>query len=263
MVAIPGVLIAWRETKYRRKWLWLGFPLTLFLLLCLFETKTWYYPLQLMPFASAIAAVSLCHLTELYRRSHWLPSALSVALGAIACALVLTGGAIAFHVAPLDLDPTYGWVGIGTGLGWLIPGAICWGDRRRVSVRRRARVWQWGWLLGPWGGIVMLYATGLWGNYNPAIETALAQPTLAPILQTHAVDFVFADDDPLGGASDAIVLTFYTPQLGDRLTQLNQLQPGRYAWVRSNLNPPDFPDTRVVARIPSWQLVHRPERSNR
>ncbi|MEO0853060.1 MAG: glycosyltransferase family 39 protein, partial [Cyanobacteria bacterium J06648_11] len=58
-LALPGIALAVRQSDYQRKWLWIGFPLTLFVLLCSFKTRTWYYPLQLMPFASVLAAVTL------------------------------------------------------------------------------------------------------------------------------------------------------------------------------------------------------------
>lgn len=252
LLAVVGILLAWRNPAFERQWLWIGFPLTLFGLLCLFKTRTWYYPLQLLPFASLLAAVTLVRLTELYDRARGFPRGLSYGAGCLALVLAISGSAIALQrpVLPVELDAAYGWVGLGLGLGWLIPGIVCLRDR---SIPRQARLWQWGWLLGPWGAIVALYATGLWGNYNPELVTALAQPPLAPIVQTQTVDFVFSANRAALGTADAVLLTYYTPHLGDRLTDSQHVQPSRYTWLHSTSPLPA--NAQIIGETPGWTLI--------
>ncbi|MEM9511806.1 MAG: glycosyltransferase family 39 protein [Cyanobacteria bacterium P01_E01_bin.48] len=263
LLAIAGIALSWRNVAYRRRSLWVGFPLTLFVLLCCFKTRTWYYPLQLLPFASLLAAVTVAHLTELYRRAHWLPTWLSYGAGGLALVLTSAGSAIVLHMSfiPVELDAAYGWIGLALGLGWLIPSVACWQGRSRPPMARLARLWQWGWLLGPWGAIVACYATGLWGNYNPDVVTALARPPLAPILQTHAVDFVFPAGNAAMGSRDAVLLTYYTPHLGNRLTDLKKMQPENYAWVNAR-DTQQFPtNIQTIGAVREWKLVFIPPES--
>ncbi|MBD0335531.1 MAG: glycosyltransferase family 39 protein, partial [Cyanobacteria bacterium Co-bin13] len=52
--AIAGFLLTWRTPGLSRKSLWLGYPLLLLILLTVFRTRTWYYPLQLHPFMALL-----------------------------------------------------------------------------------------------------------------------------------------------------------------------------------------------------------------
>jgi 4-amino-4-deoxy-L-arabinose transferase-like glycosyltransferase len=71
LLAVVGVVIGWRS-PHRRKLLWLGYPLALLTLLAIFKTRTWYYPLQMLPFGALLASVTLVNLGKRYqsRRQH-------------------------------------------------------------------------------------------------------------------------------------------------------------------------------------------------
>jgi 4-amino-4-deoxy-L-arabinose transferase-like glycosyltransferase len=98
LLAVPGLWLGW-QSSYRRKWLWLGYPLALFTLLTLFKTRTWYYPLQLLPFVALLAALTLTTLGRLcaarpYRRQG-LITGLTFTLASIGAVLGDSGGSCA------------------------------------------------------------------------------------------------------------------------------------------------------------------------
>ena len=252
--AIAGGIIAWRSPQLQRRWLWLGYPLILLACLTAFDTRTWYYPLQLHPVLALFASLALTHLTERYRAlarpRRRLPLALTWVISGLA--VVLLGAGFILLIGPLwDLDPSlqpYGWIGIGGGLGWLVPGWITFRDRN-TRWGRRGWLWQWGWLLGPALAITALFGTGLWGNYSADVKAALDRPPLGSILDQNLVHFI----QPNAGAT-VVLLTNYTPNLGQRFNHLADLPPGEYAWAPVGALPEGVVP---VAAVRDWQLVRR------
>ncbi|WP_225886391.1 ArnT family glycosyltransferase [Leptolyngbya sp. PCC 6406] len=279
-LAIPGIWIGWRSfstdpgpSPYVRKWLWLGYPIFLFALLTAFKTRTWYYPLQLLPFVALLAALTLTTLGNLYNsRSdprRWLIPLLSVILAGVGT-LLIGAGVIALarpEWFPLPEIWRYALVALAAGIGWLVPLGVYWhdgqgparrGHRSQIPSYRNRTLWQWGWLLGPWGAIALLYITGLWGNYNPEY-LMMAEPPLKEILSAHPVNAVFTPEKISPASEASVLLTFYTPQLGISVTDWRSLNPGDYAWLlRSELA--ELPtDTPVLGQVRDWVLVQIPD----
>jgi 4-amino-4-deoxy-L-arabinose transferase-like glycosyltransferase len=257
-VAALGGWLVWRHPQVGRRSLWLGYPLVLLLLLSLFDTRTWYYSLQLYPFVALLAGVGLTHLGRLYRcrapRRHRLALGLSWALGVLAVLLLSAGAALVLTPAPLvsaELRP-YGWLGLMGGLGWLLPWGLGLWRGTRVS-RSRQALWQGGWLLGSWLGIAAAFATGLWGNYCGDLKTALASEPIAGVLAGNSIYMV----QP-GGDRDSILLSFYTPHLASALTDWRDLPSEAYGWGNTQLVPITAPDYQVVATLGEWQLIRAP-----
>ncbi|WOD40067.1 ArnT family glycosyltransferase [Nodosilinea sp. E11] len=256
-LAVPGVWLGWRS-PYRRKGLWLGYPLVLFGLLTLFKTRTWYYPLQLLPFVALLAALTLTTLGQSYAarpQPQWVKG-LSLGLGGLGAVLVGAAGVALLWPQrfPLDHLSSYALLALAGGLGWLVPLGVYWRDRR-TDQRHPAR-WQGGWLLGPWGVIAMLYATGLWGNYNPDVKLAMITPPLQAIVAEHPINAVFRSVS--GADEDAVLLTFYTPQPGVATDDWRTLPSGSYAWVAS-IDLAELPaDTARLGQVRGWVLVQLP-----
>ena len=257
--ALLGAYLLWRDPAVGRRTLWLGYPVTLFILLSLFNTRTWYYSLQLYPFVALLAAVGLQYLGRWYRsrapRRYRVAVGLSWAIGVLG--LLLFSAGVAILLAPgnlltLEIRP-YGWLGVLVGLGWLLPWLLAMGRRQPVS-RQQQRLWQWGWLLGPWFLIAATFGTGLWGNYNPALKASLATEPTASVLAQHAVHFL----QPRGNR-DTILLTFYTPNLGVAIGDWADLPPGEYAWGNGQSFPvPTDQGYEIIATVDTWQLVRAP-----
>ncbi|MBE9079219.1 glycosyltransferase family 39 protein [Romeria aff. gracilis LEGE 07310] len=260
LLAIAGLWLAW-PLPDKRKWLWLGYPLIMLAELSYFDTRTWYYPLQIYPFIALLAAIPLEELARRYRRAYRLGReglirGLSYGLGLFG-GMLLTAGVIVWALPQrLGLaadERIYGLLGIAAGLGWLVPLLVFRRDRQR-SAGRWVGLWQAGWLLGPGLAIATLCVTGLWGNYSPTVKNALRSPDISAVLAQHPVDFVMPNGGP---AKTTILITFYTPQLGKRLSAIEQIPPDTYAWVAPEAAPVP-PTYRVLAEVKDWQLVKTP-----
>jgi 4-amino-4-deoxy-L-arabinose transferase-like glycosyltransferase len=255
--ALVGAWLLWRNPAVGRRTLWLGYPVTLLLLLSGFDTRTWYYSLQLYPFVALLAAVGLDHLGRWFRsrapRRYRVAVGLSWGLGVLALLFISAGLALILTPGELiadDIRP-YGWLGLMGGLGWLVPWVMAMNRSRRVS-QSQQNLWQWGWLLGPWLAIAAAFLTGLWGNYNPALKTALASAPIGPILADHAIHMV----QP-GGDRNTLLLTFYTPHLGTPLGDWSQMPSESYAWGNGGVPLPEG-GYEVIATLGDWQLVKAP-----
>ncbi|MFQ4139646.1 ArnT family glycosyltransferase [Nodosilinea sp. PGN35] len=264
LLAVPGVWLGW-QSPYPRKALWLGYPLVLLTLLTLFKTRTWYYPLQLLPFGALLAALTLTTLGAFYK-SHQhrrLVAGLTYLLAGIGAVLVVAGavallrpqGMLSWGIVVEGLW-RYALLAIAAGLGWLVP-LVAYRRRapRSQSVKNTA-LWQAGWLLGPWGAIALLYTTGLWGNYNPDVKLALTTPPMQEIVAHNPVHAIFNSIGP--GDEDTVLITFYTPQPGSATDNWQTLAPGSYAWVAA----PDLgtlpTDTMPLGQVRDWVLVQLP-----
>lgn len=257
--ALAGAWLLWRNPAVGRRTLWLGYPATLLLLLSLFDTRTWYYSLQLYPFVALLAAVGLQRLGRWYRsrarHRHRLAVGLSWAIGVLALLLISAGLALMMTPGELlseEIRP-YGWLGIMGGLGWLLPWTMAMRRRSRVS-QTQQHLWQWGWLLGPWLAIAALFMTGLWGNYNGDLKTALQSEPIAPILANNSVHMLRPSGD-----RDTILFTFYSPNLGQPISDWSQLPSEEYAWGNGRAVPvPEDLGYAILATFGDWHLVRAP-----
>lgn len=254
LFAIAGVVIALRSARFTRGWLWLGYPLILLVALTIFDTRTWYYPLQLYPFLAMYAALALHSLTKRYgapsRFQRRLPVRLSWVLGAVAL-LLLGAGGVLLSAPAWGIDPAlrpYGWIGIGGGIGWLVPLIVMLQDGE-TRWNQRGWLWQTGWLLGPGLAVAAVFLTGLWGNYSADVKTALNGAPVDAILGNHRIHFV----QP-GADATSVLLTYYTRQLGDPLDNWNQMPAGAYAWAPQAPLPDEL---EAVATLRDRQLIQR------
>jgi 4-amino-4-deoxy-L-arabinose transferase-like glycosyltransferase len=258
LFALGGFVIALRNHRFTYRWLWLGYPLVMLGLLTLFKTRTWYYALQLYPFIALLAAIALVELGRRYQahgpwQRRW-PQRLSWLLGILGLILLIAG--MVFLLGPeqwiaADLRP-YGWIGLGGGLGWLVPWLMMLADRGKSSWSVRSQPWLLGILLGPWLAIASVFLTGLWGNYNPDIKNALMAPPIAPILAEQEIYFVRADASPTG-----ILLALYTPHLARNLSDWSELPVGSYSWGQVTTDHPLPKNAREIATVRDWQLIQQ------
>ncbi len=262
LLAVAGLGILWRRPTLAqplaRPWLWLGYPLALLGMLTLFKTRTWYYPLQILPFLSLWAAVTLCTLGRRYGQGRDSKTVLGLSGLLAGVATIFLGAGVVALVRP-DWVPLvgawrYGLVAIAAGLGWWVPLAVYWGDRRRPVPLRRRSLWQWGWLMGPWGAIALLYGTGLWGDYNPEYRQALSQPPLAEVVQAHPIHLIHSS----GYGEATVLITFETPSLGQRVTDWQTLPPGSYAWIWATDLATLPPTVTPLGAVQEWRLVQIP-----
>ena len=262
LLALAGLWLGW-QSPYPRKALWLGYPVVFFILLTLFSTRTWYYPLQFAPFVALLAALTLTHLGQVYqsgRRRRWLVTGTTALMGLLALGMIGFGVVAWGHPPwlPQAEARRYALVVAAAGVGWLMPAVVYWGDRQKLAFGRRTALWKGGWLMGPWGAIALLYATGLWGNYNPEIKTALTTPPLAPILATEPVNVVHNPNAFNLASQDMVILTFYSPQPGVAVTNGAELEAGSLAWIWADDLAQMPPGTEALGGVKTWRLVRVP-----
>lgn len=218
-----GGFFTWKKAPDYR-WLLVGGPLLLFAELCLFGTKTPYYPLQLMPGLALMAAVAVDQLRQ--RGLRWVMAGLGVLV--LGAATVLGSGWV-------RLPPE--WAGLRWGLwGTLVVLGINWlaagwrgGDRR---------TWLVGLLAGPWFVVFSLNAMGLWGNFSAEVK-AFAQQTVRTG-STCPVNFV-VDPTHLSRRQkkEYLLLNFYTPKLGQTFDRLPTNLKG--CWLVDPVLTPQIP----------------------
>lgn len=265
--AIGGMVLALRNWHcyqlIKRHWaLALGFPLTLFVELTLFKTRTHYYPLQLLPWLALWAAICLDRLLYLYRlqQAKLTLGAVSAALGGLGAVLTIAGClGFADRLPPLpgieraEILRVSG-VALTLGLGWLALW-VNWLWQRPQAIFASAKRWLIFLLAPLWLALALLNLTGLWGDYAPGLKAMLRAPTVAPIVQTQSIDFI---TDPLnlyaGGRKRYLLLSLYTPYQGRHLRQWTETD---LAWVDPNLAERQPEGFQVLAEYYGWELLQR------
>lgn len=262
--SVLGLSLVLRNPIPRYQLILVGCPLVILAEISLISTRLPHYALMLYPFLALLAAVALDWLARIYQHKFslqkWLPRYLSYTFGGLGCLLFLGGMVIHTGIGlpsgSVDVEiRKYAVVALALGLGWLtLP--VLWIGRHSGNT---ARYWLYSWILGPWLAIAVAGYTGLLGNYNPDVKSFLQQPAIAAVLQTHSVNFVVQQTQALttGGDKALLLLTFYTPHLGQRFKNVSELQASQYAWVS--------PETvglssgyRHLGAFREWQLIQAP-----
>jgi len=186
-----------------------------------------------------LAGVALVYLLD--RAETKVARGLGWAFGGLGLLLVGVGIAILLGFLAVAAT-TYGVLALTLGVGWSLFGL--WGTTRRGLAAL---------LGGTWATLALAGLLGLLGNYSPDLPRALQQPAVAQVLQTQPVNLVV--QDPVAGDDHKtwILLSFYTPQWGQRLTNLDLLPAGAYAWVGPGIALPK--NCRPLAQIRGWFLV--------
>lgn len=269
--ALGGLWLAFRHPDIKAllksnqtRFLLIGYPVTLFIQLTMFGTRTHYYPLQLMPFIGLFAAIALSHLIHLYtqrNRTRFLVG-LNLFIGAIAIIFLVVVNKRTM-VAPSSLRSStldaIALVVLAVGLGWLsLP--IIWTLRNRMT--QSAQYWAATWLVTSWFAIAVLHLTGLWGDYEPQLKRFLMQANVQEVLQSQPVSFV-VDEKALSrdDRKTQLLLNFYTSQIGQQLENPKILPNTNYAWIDPNLaKTPDL-KYEVIDVFEGWNLGRRWQRA--
>ena len=220
-------------------WLLLGYPLALLLLLSLFNTKTPYYGLQLMPFLALLSAVGLTHLVQY---PQWTGS-VCIRRGTVGLALVLLFGTLLLGTGLIPLQPSSLVVPITLAAGLI---GVSW----LVLLRARTPARQLAcWFTGPWLALVLAGQLSLWTDHEPALLQGLA--AIAQPLQQSVVDFRGPLQETRAN-QQAIVLALAAPQLGRRLDETAPLRG--LTWQSPEVSRP--PDGSVIlATLDGWTLL--------
>ncbi|MGB3296794.1 MAG: glycosyltransferase family 39 protein [Phormidesmis sp.] len=270
LFSMIGAWFCWRDdqqtaSKNPYRWL-LIYPFVLAGLLTSFSTRTPYYTLQLHPFMALFGAIALhriAHQTVRWPRRllSYSFAALGAILMAIPIAALLYIGANFNSSTPADSASSqafgiaaeilpYAPIALTLGCGWLwLP---VW--------MRQPRKWIATWLLSVWLGLGVAGLTGLFGDYSPGLMAALGRSPTAEIIATHPINFVTGTDWPDQEAQKTLILlSFYTPTLGQLNQLFDELTPGSYAWLAPNADTDKLMTERPyerIAPVQQWELIH-------
>lgn len=272
LFTLIGVGFAFNRSIARRSWLLLSYPTLLFLELSLFKTRTPYYPLQILPFMALLAGLGLEHLSQLIGVKskpsfiERLPGWLSYGFGGLAALLTLAGLWIQVGLAKSWNIPNlqlYGAIALVLGIGWMALPGLWWQRHRLQQVLPIRLLWLGSWLLGVCLALIVVVTHGLFGDYSPEIKAFLQQPEIGAIVQQQPIDFVVRE--PVDGETHKtwVLLSFYTPHLGEQFSQLAALPTAHYAWISPSLTSDNLASRyQIVGTINQWKLVQVKSQKN-
>ncbi|MEN9213865.1 MAG: glycosyltransferase family 39 protein [Gloeomargarita sp. DG02_4_bins_56] len=247
-------LLGWRAVPGGYRSLLWGYPLVVFLGLSAIATRLPHYSLMLLPWLSLWAGLGLTRVGVMFAggvKSRWVARTWAYGLGLLGGTLVLLTTILYPRlVAQVPEVALYRWPALGLGGCWVwLP--LCWLCRYRWRrVWPGVRVWLGLMVAGPYLTLTLLGAMGLVGNYRPDVKPFLQQPPLAELLQQVQVHFVRQGN----GDEAQILLSIYTPRLGQWYPEPAALPPGSWAWVQPNFSLPRS-RYRVAAVYAGWRLV--------
>jgi 4-amino-4-deoxy-L-arabinose transferase-like glycosyltransferase len=220
-----------------QRFLLVGFPIVLFILLSSFATRIPHYALLMYPSLALLAGVGLDALSQPLEqqgrsRQKWILS-INIILLMLGLVLGLAGLAIQLQLIKLsDVEQLrqYGAIGLVLGIGWTASSTL-WlfhPPSREKSGFASGFVSSWiaGLLMSSWLALATAGVTGLLGNANPELKAFIAQPQIRQVLETQVIDFA-----SLQGKM-GVLLRFYTPHIGKQVGSLEALPRPGYAWVR-------------------------------
>ena len=252
----------------------LGYPVSLFILLSLFQTRMPYYTIQLLPFMALLAATAFVKFTHIsrnlspqwYRFVTWLSYAFSglgvvLAIGGI---LVMTNQQIGGITITSEIQK-YEIPAVILGCGWTSI-IILWRRWQPPSVP----YWLASWLVPAWFTIASFGLEGAWTDKSPDFIAAIHQPKIHSALIDKPVNLLIDIASDTGSRitqyqersfngeelKTLILLTFYTPHLGQKITSFNSLPDQSYAWTLS-ISPQLATRTRTIGKVSGWQLIQK------
>ncbi len=226
LFSLFGVWFCWQDGQQPNPYRWLLiYPFILFGMLTSFSTRTPYYALQLYPSLALFSAIALHRIAT--QPIQWPRCWLSRAFGLLGFILAALGLTVLF--APdyfvLSALRPYAAIAILLGLGWAcLP----------LTANAPSR-WIATWLLPTWLALGAVGVTGLYGNYSPGLKADLKRNPIASVLAKEPVNFIIGPEWADAEAHKTmILLSFYTPILGEHNPDFGDIEPGSYAWLASN-----------------------------
>lgn len=266
-LVVWGVVNILKTENLQRKWLLLGYPCCLLILLQVFPTKTLYYPLQIYPFLALYAGLGIhqCLISRDKRRFKQVGGFYG-SLGLILTALVLILGVISvlketpFGISDQKAFFTYlamasiiggSWL----GLGWM---SNLTSKRRYYELSdRNQRRWLVSLLAGPCCAIAIAGTSGMIGDYNADIKAFCQQPEIATILNQYSVDSVISN--PSREDHKIWILTsYFTQEWGEHFLDVSDFPVGHYGWIGPEFSQIISPQQYTkIGEIRGWSLVQR------
>lgn len=274
LFSIIGFFYIWFSHTYPKYHLslLLGYPTILFILLCIFRTKTPYYPLQILPFMAILAAVALFNLDNIQKLDKYqLNKIISYILNAftiLGILLIIAGSLLILDINIPRITITseiqqYGILGIILGASWSTI-ITTWEKRQLLP----DKYWLLSWLISPYLAISALGFTGILGDRNPELKKEINQVNIAQIISVYPINFVIdiPKKNPINTKTENysdvdisknfLLLSFYTPKLG-KILSLENLPTKSYAWINPKISDTLLNQYQIIGSVKSWQLIHK------
>ncbi len=270
-IALLGIFQIWRHRQIDRKWLLMGYPVALLIMLQVFPTKTPYYPLQIYPFLGLYSGFALSNLFRskpLSRvRVRPILKVIAIFYGCIGLILFIAGISLGLSIVlnqnflSLEQDPrrfVYILLALAMGISWMgflwlvfksLPG-------HPLHTWRQIRLELFSLLIGPWLVIAIAGTSGLIGDYNADIKAFCQQPHIANVLSSHSIDIVVKEVDR-ERHKIWILTSFYTQTWGEHFSDLEALPPNHYAWVSPEFLQDLAVDYESIDTIRNWTLARK------
>ena len=227
-----------RPANRQQIWLLGVYPLVIFGLLSLSSTHLHHYALVIYPFLAMLAGIAMDGICE--SASRWSRRgaiAIALFLGLLGIILVMASG---FLYSPLSQQNEslqsarlYVPIALTLGIAWVITTAL-----KLTSVNWTQ--WLLGLLLANWLTLMVAGFSGVLGNGDLSLKAFLLEPEVQTVLDQHVINFT-----PLQGKL-SVLIRFYTPRYGSRLSSVSELPTSGYAWVwEDNLGDIAVPYTLV------------------
>ncbi len=258
LFSVIGAWFCWRDKSHNPyRWL-LIYPFILAGMLTSFATRTPYYTLQLHPFLAMFAAIALHRIAT--QPLQWPRRWLSFAFGGLGFILAAIGFLVylPFPIEGLIEIQPFAPVAIVLGLGWMcLPWTMPSASQSAPAVGK----WLANWLLPAWLALALVGITGLLGDYSREVIVELALEPTAEIIATEPIDFLTGNDWAADSEAQKtmVLLSFYTPKLGELNPPFADLTPNTYAWIAPNVDVAALQKERpyeTIADIQRWQLIH-------
>jgi 4-amino-4-deoxy-L-arabinose transferase-like glycosyltransferase len=275
--AIGAVVVCYRllsNINYSTISLTLGYPVSLFILLSLFRTRTPYYPMQFFPFMALLAGAAFGYFTQVsrhqsiwwYRLVTWISyafSGLGVLLG-IAGFLVITNSQLWGIIITSEIR-VYALPVAVLGCGWTTI-IVLWRRWQPPHIP----YWLASWLVPAWFTIIIFGLEGAWVDKSPDFKASFyqlvnestvgSQPInlLTETAENNSSSQVTHQEKVLSGEElkSLILLTFYTPHLGKKILDFKDLPEKSYAWALS-IPAKSAPQVRTIGTFQNWKLIQK------
>jgi Dolichyl-phosphate-mannose-protein mannosyltransferase len=274
LFSVVGAIVLWRKLlpnlNYASLSLTLGYPICLFVLLSLFRTRMPYYMMQLLPFMALLAATAFRQFSQIsrsksiswYRFVTWL----GYAFGGLGVVLAIAGALVTLNLVIVAPEVrVYALPLIILGCGWLSISSL-WHRWQPPSIP----YWLAGWLVPVWFTILSFGLGGALTDKSPDFRTAFARLNIDRVVGNQPVNLLIdtvqtsgfqqgnSQDRPLSTEEHKtlILLSFYTPQLGQQMNNFTQLPDKSYAWTL-RISPELAAKTLTIGNVEGWQLIQK------
>lgn len=204
------------------------YPITYLGVLSFASTKLPHYAIPTYPFLAMLTGYAMSRLEQTVPR-RLLKHFLNAVNGLLACVGSLLAVTAILALATNSLPSTddirpYAPIALGLGLMWLAA-SLLWFQPGPKPITS----WLGLLLLGHWISLTIAWGTADLGNINPEMKALLIRDDIKPILQTESIDF-----SPGLNSKRSTLLRFYTPNLGEKLQNLDQVGPDDHLWIENS-----------------------------